>query len=262
MDPTLLQLLSLTFIIHLIDTFAYAVRLNAVKNGQYALSISFFNVFYLISLSAHSFQAPLIGNLVDLACISNTDPLPAMRHVISVATFGTLVGMGLTPTFLKLFALAVEKLEKTGSVPLVVIQGLHLRNLKQFLKIITKPTRKMIYKLPFSEVPKELLILNALITGIYTVGVLSAFYAASLVGTEHRLAASASAGVINGLANIIFMLFVDPRSAIITDQAFRGNRPYNDVKALVIVLMSSKLFGTLLGQFLLVPLAQSIVKFY
>jgi hypothetical protein len=262
MDQTLLQLLTLTFVIHVIDTLAYSVRINSVKSGQYALSISLFNLFYLVSLTAHSLQTPLIGSFVDSAFVSNLDPLPVMRRVISVSTLGTFVGIGLTPTFLKLFAVAIGILEKTGSVPSVAIEALHLRNIKKFLNIITKPSRKMVNKLPLKEIPKGLLLLNALITGLYTVGVISAFYATSLVANEHRLAASASSGVINCLANIIFMLFVDPKSAIITDQAFRGNRPYGDVKALVVLLMSSKLIGTLLGQVLLIPLAKSIATFF
>lgn len=262
MDQTLLQLLTLTFVIHVIDTLAYSVRLNSVKSGQYALSVSLFNLFYLVSLTAHSLQTPLIGSFVDSAFVSNLDPLPVMRRVISVSTLGTFVGIGLTPTFLKLFAVAMGILEKTGSVPSVAIEALHLRNIKKFLNIITKPSRNMVNKLPFKEIPKGLLLLNALITGLYTVGVLSAFYAASLVANEHRLAASASSGLINCLANIIFMLFVDPKSAIITDQAFQGNRPYGDVKALVVLLMSSKLIGTLLGQVLLIPLAKSIATFF
>jgi hypothetical protein len=261
-DSTLLQLLILTFIIHCIDTFAYSVRLNSVKSGQYALSFSFFNLFYIVSLIAHSFQAPLIGRIIDLAYVSEFNPLPTIRRVISTATLGTLFGIILTPTFLKCFSIAVGKLEKSGSLPSIVIDSLHFYNLKNFREIMTRPSFNMISKLPFREIPKEILFLNICITGIYTIGVLSAFYASLLVSSEHRMAASASAGVITGVANIILMLFVDPKSAVITDQAFKGSRPYRDVKALVVLLMSSKLFGTLLGQLLLIPLARCIARFF
>jgi hypothetical protein len=44
------QLLAVTLLIHIIDTFAYAVRLNSVKSGRFALSAALFNLFYLISL--------------------------------------------------------------------------------------------------------------------------------------------------------------------------------------------------------------------
>ena len=74
------------------------------------------------------------------------------------------------------------------------------------------------------------------------------------------MAVAGSSGVINGMANILLTLFVDPRSAIITDQALRGERPYQDVKALVILLIGTKLLGTLLGQVLFIPAAQVIAK--
>jgi len=43
-EKTLLGLIALTFVIHLIDTLAYSVRLNSVKSGQMALSFSLFNL--------------------------------------------------------------------------------------------------------------------------------------------------------------------------------------------------------------------------
>ena len=49
---------------------------------------------------------------------------------------------------------------------------------------------------------------------------------------------------------------------MITDQALRGKRPYGDVKALVVLLITSKVVGTLLGQVLFLPAAQLIASFY
>lgn len=106
----------------------------------------------------------------------------------------------------------------------------------------------MLEKLRFREIPKRLLILNALVTGIYTIGVLAAYYSALLVPEQSRLAAVASSGMINGIASILLTFFIDPKSAIITDQALSGKRPYGDVKALVVLLIATKLIGTLLGQ--------------
>ncbi|MHB8125692.1 MAG: lipid II flippase Amj family protein [Desulfitobacteriaceae bacterium] len=262
MEFNIYQLYVLTFIIHIIDTFAYSVRLNYVKNGQFALSMTFFNLFYLISLVAHTLQAPLIGGLIDSSISQSIDPLPDIRKVILAATAGTLSGIVLTPTFLKNFFRAVTKLERTGSVPSVVIDALKFRSILRFITSVTLPSRKMVNYLPYHRIPLQLLVLNALVTGIYTIGVMSAYYAASLVVAQHRLAASASAGIINTTANIIFMLFIDPKSSIITDQALRGNRPYEDVKTLVVILMSTKLIGTIMGQMLLIPVAQVIANIY
>ena len=256
------QLFVSTFIIHIIDTFAYSVRLNSVKSGQFALSNTLFNLFYLISLTAHTLQTPLIGCLMDSSLNQSIDPLPAMRKIIWVATAGVFFGIVLTPTFLNLFSRTVKNLERSGSVPSVVMDALKFPSIRRFIENVTLPSKKMVYNLPFQRISSELIALNALVTGIYTIGVMSAYYAALLVDDQHRLAASASAGIINSAANIIFMLFVDPKSSIITDQALKGNRPYEDVKALVVMLMSAKLIGTILGQLLLIPVAHVIANIY
>jgi hypothetical protein len=207
-------------------------------------------------------QAPLIGGLMDTSITQNIDPLPSIRKVIWVATAGTFFGIILTPTFLKNFFRAVNNLERSGSVPSVVIDALKLRSIGRFVKSITLPSKEMINHLPYHKIPTDLIVLNVLVTGIYTIGVMSAYYAAFLVVAEHRLAASASAGIINTVANIIFMLFIDPQSSIITDQALRGHSSYEDVKALVVMLMNTKLIGTFTGQLLLIPVAQVIAVIY
>ncbi|WP_419392962.1 lipid II flippase family protein [Cytobacillus praedii] len=68
--------------------------------------------------------------------------------------------------------------------------------------------------------------------------------------------------MINGVATILLTLLVDPQSAIITDQALRKKRPYGDVKALVVMLIGTKLLGTLIGQILIYPAAILIASFY
>lgn len=86
----------------------------------------------------------------------------------------------------------------------------------------------------------------------------------NLVLTEDAVLVSAATKTltINGVASILLTLLIDPKSAMITDQALRGKRPYGDVKALVVLLITSKLIGTLLGQVLFLPAAQVITSFY
>lgn len=258
----LLSLMGLTLVIHLIDTLAYSVRLNSVKSGKFALSMSLFNIFVLVSRTANMFQAPLIGALIGLSILIEIDPLKEIRMVIFSATIGTLIGIILIPTFLKLFSKAVDRLEIKGSVPSIVVEALSISNIKRMVKNTKKPQKRMFYSLRYKEIPKRLLILNTVITAIYTIGVISAYYAAFFVEEEFRLSASASSGMINGLATILLTLLVDPQSAIITDQALRNKRPYGDVKALVILLIGTKLLGTLIGQILIYPAAIIIASFY
>ncbi|GAB6180927.1 hypothetical protein JCM14036_22460 [Desulfotomaculum defluvii] len=97
MDKYLLQLIVLTFIIHLIDTLAYSVRLNAVKSGQFALTTSLLNMFVLISRTANMLQGPLIGILIGLSAAKSIDPVEDIRIVLLSATGGTLIGIILIP---------------------------------------------------------------------------------------------------------------------------------------------------------------------
>ncbi|GBF32372.1 hypothetical protein DCCM_0566 [Desulfocucumis palustris] len=262
MEKTLIELLVLTFVIHLIDTLAYSVRLNSVKSGQVALSFSLFNLFVLVSRTANTFQAPLIGSIIGAGILHGVDPLADIRKVIFASTIGTLTGVLLIPSFLRVFEAGVRRLEITGSVPSLVVQALHLNNIKRIVKSAARPSRAMLTRLRYREIPKRLLILNALVTGIYTIGVLAANYSAVLVEEQHRLAAVGSSGMINGVATILLTLFIDPKSAVITDQALRGKRPYSDVKALVVLLLVTKITGTILGQALFLPAAKIIASFY
>ncbi|KUO59472.1 MAG: hypothetical protein APF84_19395 [Gracilibacter sp. BRH_c7a] len=262
MQDTLLYLFILTLLIHLIDTLAYSVRLNSVKSGQVALSFSLFNLFVLVSRTANTFQAPLIGSIIGLSIAQGLDPILDLRKIIFASTLGTIIGILLIPTFLRIFESAVRKLEVTGSVPSLVIEALNISNIKRMVRRAARPSKSMLERLRYREIPKRLLVLHALVTGIYTIGVLAANYSALLVSDEHRLAAAASSGMINGIATILLTLFIDPKSAIITDQALRGKRPYTDVKALVVLLISTKIIGTLLGQLLFLPAANLIASFY
>jgi hypothetical protein len=262
MEKIVLKLFVLTLVIHLVDTLAYSVRLNSVKSGQFALSFSLFNLFVLVSRTANTFQAPLIGSIIGVSVSHAIDPINDMRKVIFASTIGTFIGILLIPTFLRVFEIAVRRLEITGSVPSLVVEALQVNNIKRVVKSATRPTKTMLQRLRYREIPKRLLIINALVTGIYTIGVLAANYSAILVTEQHRLAAVGSSGMINGLATILLTLFIDPKSAIITDQALRGNRPYGDVKALVVLLITTKLIGTLLGQVLFLPAAKVIASFY
>lgn len=255
------KILILSIVIHIVDTLSYSVRLNSVKTGQFALTMSLFNIISILSRTANTLLAPMMGALIDYSIDKSYDPIMEIRMVIFASTIGTFVGILLIPTFLKFLSIAVGKLETEGSIPELVVQALSISNIKKMAKTITKPTRSMLHDLRYRNIPKRILILNAFITGIYTCGVLSANYAAVLV-PEHRVSAVGSSGIINGVATILLTMVVDPRAAIITDEAYRGKRQYGDVKALVIMLIGTKLIGTLLAQLFVIPAAEVIAAFY
>ena len=62
-------------------------------------------------------------------------------------------------------------------------------------------------------------------------------------------------GVVNGIGTVAFTLFVDPTSSIIIDQAVKGERPVEEVNAMVFYLSVTAIVGSLLSQLILWPAA-------
>ncbi len=89
MNVSLIELIALTLTIHLVDTLAFSVRLNSVKSKQFALSISLFNVFVLISRTANMFQGPLIGALIGSSIAIGVDPLLTSLAKYTTNIYGT-----------------------------------------------------------------------------------------------------------------------------------------------------------------------------
>ena len=65
MDLGLLVICGLTFVIHLVGTLAYSVRIAGSRTGRIALSLSLFNILILVSRTSNSFQAPLLAKRVE-----------------------------------------------------------------------------------------------------------------------------------------------------------------------------------------------------
>jgi hypothetical protein len=102
-----------------------------------------------------------------------------------------------------------------------------------------------------------LLVFNVVVTGIYAIGVVSAYYASILDVNVARTAIGIS-GIINGIGTVAFTFFVDPTSSIIVDEAVKGERPHADVKSMVFYLSLTAVLGWVLSQLLLWPAAEII----
>ena len=123
------------------------------------------------------------------------------------------------------------------------------------------PRPRMLHDISFKNIPKGFLVLNVLVTSIYTIGVLCSLLAAALL-PDLRATAIMLSGIVNGLATILMATVVDPKSAQITDQAYQGTRPISDVKSVVFGLLVGRIFGTLIiAQILLIPFTHYIAFF-
>ncbi|HHV62964.1 MAG TPA: DUF2837 family protein [Firmicutes bacterium] len=247
----------------MIDTLSYSVRLGGIRTRQLALALSLFNSIALISRTANMLQAPLVGRLVgaNLSPERHAALAGSMRMVIASATAGTLLGIILIPTFLSLFIKAIKALARRGSIPAFLFECMAPAKLKSVPGSIRLPDRRILSRLKPEAIPIQLILLNVIITAIYTTGVLSAAYAAAIVPPSKSIAASLSSGLVNGIATVLFTILVDPKSAVITDQAMRGEIDISVADTLVAYLIGSKLAGTLLAQLIFIPATWVIAYF-
>src|SRR5437762_14373717 len=103
MDAGLLIICALTFVIHLIGTLAYSVRIAGTRTRRIALSLSLFNVLILVSRTSNSFQAPLLAKRVEQNIAAGvTGGVADFRWLLAFATAATLIGALLIPTFQRL----------------------------------------------------------------------------------------------------------------------------------------------------------------
>ncbi|WP_319004427.1 lipid II flippase Amj family protein [Halobacillus litoralis] len=250
-------------VIHTIETLAYAVRLSGARVGLIASALSLFNLMVIISRMANMMQQPFTGSLVDTAPDSNTlDFVEAQyRTILGASTIGTIIGILLLPTFVALFSRSIIHLSKQGgSVPLLLKTFFSFEYIKRGLNLFHFPARKDLRGLTLKAVPWRLFLINMVVTAIYTIGVLSALYAALLAPDRASTAIMAS-GLINGIATILLVVFVDPKISVMADDVINKRGDYIKLKHVSLMMVFSRLMGTLLAQLLFLPGAQYIAWF-
>lgn len=268
MDSRLYIVFALTAIIHMINTFAYAVRLAGVRTKRLGIALSLFNVIFLISSTANTIQGPLLSKFIEKQFLNVTINSSAytqglstiagvIRIVLVSGTVGTILGTLLIPYYVRIFTKGIMIFEKVKSVPKLVILVLSPKKAKAILNDIEMPISPKVVDFKFSGIPSKLIILNIIITGIFTTGVLSAVYAGSLV-PQFGKTATLLASIINGVAMVLLATLVDPTVGMVVDQAINQERSEEDVKKMVRVLAVSRIAGTILAQAIFLPAAYII----
>ncbi len=269
-------------LIQAIQIGAYAARLAGVRTGRIATSLSLFNLFVTASRLATLVYTLMLGPLSDGAgnAVKALVPkaghlmLPAaqlatshiqstfewqLRAIVIAGTIGTILGSLLLPMFTYMYVRGVRSFERTKSLPHSMIRLFDPRVIGDVLSHIRLPGLAEIRTFSPRNIPRRLLIFNVVVTGIYAIGVVAAYYASVLDVNVARTAIGIS-GIINGVGTIAFTFFVDPTSSIIVDEAVKGERPHDDVKSMVFYLAVTAIVGWLVSQLLLWPSAE-IIKF-
>ncbi len=265
----LIVALAINVVIQAIQIGAYAARLAGVRTGRVATSISLFNLFVTAGRLATMVYTLMLGPLADHAAsaVRNAPPplLPAVQHtfelqlrlIIVAGLAGTVIGALLLPMFTYMYVRGVRSFERTRSLPHSLARLFRPRVIFDVLRHITFPRWEEIRTFSPRNIPKRLLIFNVVVTGIYAIGVIAAYYASVLAPSVARTATGAS-GLVNGIATVAFTFFVDPTSSMIVDEAVKGERPHEDVRTMVFYLALTAIIGWLLSQFILWPSAEVI----
>ena len=265
--------MAINIIVQAISIGAYAARLAGVRTGRIATSISLFNLFVTASRLATLIYTLMLGPLSDRAgdavryetSHGNMQAVAAtqsvfewqLRAIIIAGTAGVLVGAALLPMFTYLFQRGVRSFEKTKSLPHSLFRLLDVRVMADVVRSMRVPSVAEIRGFSLRGIPRKLLIFNVVVTGVYAIGVVAAYYASVLDVSVARTAIGIS-GIINGIGTIAFTFFVDPTSSIIVDEAVKGERPHEEVKSMVFYLSVTALIGWVLSQFILWPSAELI----
>lgn len=260
MTSNLIIVCLLTMVINTAETLSYSVRYAGVRLNKIAIALSLTGIIVLVSRTANMIQAPLTAKFVDVAnkAAAQGGSFPLLNYlqiIMLAASLGTLIAIGLFPTFVGLFGRIISKLEIEGSLP-KVLSSVTVGQLKNTRKYIRKP-RVGLVNFRYLGIPKRFIIMNIFVTGFYTVGVLSSLYAAHLL-PQFSTTASQASGLINGMATIMLTVFIDPQLGIITHKATENVEFRDQLGKIYVLLMGSRFLGTLLGQLFLYPAAYLI----
>ncbi|MHB8285185.1 MAG: lipid II flippase Amj family protein [Caulobacteraceae bacterium] len=260
MDWQLAGLCVLTFVIHLIGTLAYAVRIAGVRTRRIAVSFALFNVLVLVSRTSNSFQGPFLAKRIE-ATLKGGLPnhlLSDFRWLLLSATLATAFGALAVPTFQRIFSRAVRHFQAHRSIPKLLLHGFARGGLSYMVDSVTPPSPTHLTDLRKGrELSVSVIALNIGAQALVTVAVFSALYAGSL-NPAYRVTASTLSSVVNGVATILLFVFIDPHLSIMTDDVVEGRTTEAAFRRAVVWLAGTRVAGTLVAQAILVPSAMFI----
>jgi hypothetical protein len=257
MGLNIIIVLALNFIIALIGTLAYSVRIVGVRTGKIAISFALFNALTLISSTANVFQLPILTKFVNTP--QNSENLIFMFNLLMlVVLLATVIGALLIPTFQRIFSKAVESFSIEKSFYKLMIHSFSKSGVKHLKKCATIPIKSNFTDMSFKKLPVKIFIYNVITVALLTVGVFAPIYAGSL---EPDLSATCItlSGIINGIATVLLALFVNPYLSVLTDEVIEGKYSEADFRGCVIGMVGSKILGTVLSFLIFIPAAYAIV---
>jgi hypothetical protein len=258
MTTQIVIVLLLNFIITLIGTLAYAVRLVGVKTGRVAISFALFNILALASRTANTLQVPLLTKYVEKNPFSES-LIGLFNLIILTALIASIIGAFMIPFFQKLFYKAVEAFSIKRSVYKLVLHSFSKSGVKYIKESMRIPSRLNFGVFNLRKLPFKLMFLNTISVALLTVGALAPIYAGSLEPDLRATCITLSA-ILNGFAVIMMAVFIDPHLSIMTDDVIDGKCSMDDFNNCVAGMVITKVLGTAFSFAVLVPSAYLIVE--
>ena len=261
MDINLAIICLLTFIIHLIGTLAYSVRIAGVRTRRIAVSFALFNILILVSRTSNSFQGPFLAKRVEENLLHPAihNLLADFRWLLFSATFATIVGAFLIPTFQRFFSRAVEHFQIHRSVPRLLLHICFRGGLAQIKDSVSVPASGNVTALrAVHSISGGTIALNVVAVALWTVGVFAALYAGYL-NPPLRVTSSTLSSIVNGVATVLMFVIIDPQLSVMTDDVVEGRLSEPSFRRAIVWLVGSRFAGTVLAQLLLLPAAGLIV---
>lgn len=254
----------LTFIIHLVGTLAYAVRIAGVRTRRLAVSFALFNVLILVSRTSNSFQGPFLAKRVEHSLEMGSSGISAilsdMRWLLLSATLATLVGGLFIPTFQRLFSRAVRHFHEHRSLPRLLWDSLTRGGFSYLRSSASVPSTQNVKRLVSGAgLSAGVITLNMLAIAFWTVAVFASLYA-GILKPELRVTCSSLSAIINGAATILLFVVIDPQLSVMTDDVIEGRVSDGRFRRAITSLVGARLAGTIIAQFLLVPSAILITR--
>ncbi len=257
MSIQIVIVLVLTFVINLITTLSYSVRIVGIRTGRIAISFALFNILVLVSRTANGFQAPLLAKTVeDDIKLGIFDNSGIFRLIIFSCTIATIMGAFFIPTFQRVLSKAVVNFSTHKSMGKLILHGFSKAGILFFKDNVTVPSKGNISNIKLNnEFPWRIFILNTFAVAILTIGVLSAVYA-SYLNPDYRTTASNLSAFINGIATILMFAFIDPHLSAMTDDVTLGKCSEATFRKYIVYMIIARVIGTILAQVMFLPSAK------
>ncbi|MHA8098911.1 lipid II flippase family protein [Aquirufa aurantiipilula] len=260
MNYTLILLVVLTCIINFILIISLSVRIVSTRTKRISTSNSLFSLIYLIGQFSYNIQIPILAKYVEELLVSNVELSSIFFRIILLAsTFGAILGAISIPTIHRFMSRGVELLHHNHSVINLIKKSISISTVIHLKNSAKWPDKLNFVRLKNMEkMNVEIFILNILVYTFMSTSMLSCLYAGAL-HPELRTTSLSLSGFAGGIGTIIMLLLVEPYNSILTDKVIEekvSNAYFRQHLSFVIL---ARIIGTLMSQFLFIPLSKMIV---